>query len=304
MKWAFVIVLSILLLAGCTNKTNKYATDYYTGTQGVEISFMPGVPPNLMYEGDALEVVLQLDNKGTYPEEGAPQGKVFLTGFDLNAINGLWEDQNLFPKDLPGKSPVNPLGSRGLKVYKDGEIRVPFDNERYETQLQATVCYKYRTTATPSMCIDPEPNNIIQNKACTVSTKSLAGGQGAPVALTRLEPRITQDEVFFTAYVENVGGGKVVTLNGFSNCPFDLDYRDVDQVLVSMRTQFGGVGDCNPKGTSADPVRLVGGGGVITCSFKNPGGAAFTTPVEVLIDYAYTKSIKKPLEIQNPNFRR
>ena len=79
--------------------------------------------------------------------------------------------------------------------------------------------------------------------------------------------------------------------------------KDVDEVVVSVQTNWGGRADCTPQGTVQDPVRLSGDSGIITCTLRNPGGPAFMSPIDVQIDYGYTKNIWKDLRIENPNLR-
>jgi hypothetical protein len=303
MRLIFVALLC-LFLASCMNNANNPALgNYNTGSQGVEISFVQGSPPALLYEGDPLNVVLQLRNLGAFPETGAPQGKIILSGFDNNAINGQFEGGNAnFPTELSGRSEINPQGGYALKEYTDNEVRIPFDSDRYQTTLMATSCYKYRTKATPTVCVDPDPNGRVGTKACTVRSVA-AGTQGAPIAVTSVDTRISSNEVFFTARISNVGGGTLITPAAFSSCPFALDYKDKDVAFVTMRTSFSQIGECTPRGTPDDPVRMLGGTGTITCAFNNPGGNAFTTPVEIIVDYAYSKSITHNLVIENPNAR-
>ena len=70
-KRLFVVVLIVLFIVGCQGggTTSQYVEeDYHKGTQGVVISFLPNAPPSRVYEDDSLDISIQLENKGAYPE--------------------------------------------------------------------------------------------------------------------------------------------------------------------------------------------------------------------------------------------
>jgi len=299
-----IICLLAISLLGCDmTSSSRQSADYYKGTKGIVMSFMDGLPPDRLFEGDPLQAVIELQNTGAYPEKGAPEGKLYISGFDSNAINGYWDNYADFPSDLPGKTPINPTGGREMKKYYDREVRVPFDNEKYSTTIQVTSCYKYRTLATPTVCIDPEPGNRIPDKPCKSSIVTLSGGQGAPVAVTKIEPRTSSDGIYFTIYIQNVGNGKLIASDKYSKCPYELDYNDINKVLVRAELPFDKAPECTPDGTSYRPVVLTNSGsGAITCRFNNPGGDAYTTTLKIQLDYVYSESIKKNLEIVNLDY--
>src|SRR3989339_1125228 len=114
-----ILAFSAMTLFGCDQGTSGTTSNknYYTGIKGVEMSFMPGLPPNTMYEGDKFEAVIEMRNLGTYPEEGAPEGKLYISGFDDQAIKGYWENLDIFPDSFQGISPINPTGGYATKVY-------------------------------------------------------------------------------------------------------------------------------------------------------------------------------------------
>ena len=303
-----LLLIAVIVFSGCDlikGGSTKVNSNYFKGTKGIEMSFKSGLPPSKIYEGDKFHAVLDIRNLGSYPDKGAPEGRLFISGFDKNAINGYWENYDYFPKSLPGKTPLNPTGGHATKVYKDREVRVPFDNEKYSATVQVTACYKYRTTATPVVCIDPEPGNRIPDKPCRPQVVSMSGGQGAPVAVTKVEPRISSEGIYFTIYIQNVGKGKVISTSKYSSCPFNVDYNDINKVLVQASLPYDSSPECTPTGTNYNPVILSNSGsGAITCRFNNPGGQAYKTPLKIRIDYVYSSSIKKDIEILNLDYLR
>ena len=307
-KHGFVILLIfILLFSSACSRTGKIRTnknideEYHKGTKGLEIGFMKNAPPDKVYEGDNLEVVVELKNKGAYPDTDSFVGKLELSGFDQAAINGRWEGGNTIPPRLQGKSQYNDEGGYETKTYKDSDgVKVPFGYDKYETDVMVTSCYKYKTIASPTVCIDPDPHSPVQeDKVCEIKDKSL-GSQGAPVAVDRIEEEVSSDKIYFRVFVKNVGGGSVILPDKYIKCPFDLEHQDMDKVVVRAKLSHDASPRCSPQGTINDPVRLINGRGSMFCSFSKPGtDSAYLAPLQIEVDYVYSDSISKKIEIVN-----
>ena len=187
-------------------------------------------------------------------------------------------------------------------TYKDySGVDVPFDYDNYETDIIVTSCYKYKTIASPTVCIDPEPYKLVQEKkVCQIGDQKL-GNQGAPVAVDRIEQEVSSDKIYFRIFIKNVGKGTVILSDKYNDCPFDLKHQDIDKITVSAKLSHDSSPVCSPEGTVNDPVRLVNGRGVIFCSFNNPRGArsAYLAPLQIEARYVYSESISKGLEIVN-----
>ena len=103
----------------------------------------------------------------------------------------------------------------------------------------------------------------------------------------------------------HLGNGKVIIPSKYSSCPFNVDYNDINKVLVQAELPFDSSPECSPDGTNYKPVILGNSGsGAITCRFNNPGGEAYTTALKIRIDYVYSSSIKKNIEIINLDYLR
>jgi hypothetical protein len=184
-------------------------------------------------------------------------------------------------------------------------VLTPFGSEFYEPRIIAAACYKYRTIAEPLVCIDPEPHSVFdEDKVCTIDQNGESyslGSQGAPVAVSRVEQEVSSNNIHFTIEIQNVGRGRVVDTNVRNDCPLELDYNDVDKVLVSAQLPFDGSPRCQPSGDYRDPVRLdETGTGYIFCSFQKPASkSAFETVLQIELDYRYLTSIEKQIEIVN-----
>ena len=294
----------IIFLCGCAPQDGVTVdeTDYHQGTRGLEMSFIPNAPPNKVYDGDPLDIIIELRNMGAYPDTDSFEGKLEVSGFDPNAIRGSWEGGDHIPVSLRGRSIEYPDGGYEIKTYSDSRgVKVPFGGPKYDASILVTSCYKYKTVADLMVCIDPEPYKIIEEKKVCHFDDSIStgGSQGAPVAITRVEERVSSDHIIFDIYIRNVGNGKVIDWASYDACPFELELKDVNRVRVNAKLAFDSHPQCTPKGSGSEPIILRSAGeGFITCKFKKPAeGSAFRTPLHIELDYAYSSSIEKRVEI-------
>ncbi len=299
-----VMVVFLLALVGCNQGSSKQKVeeDYHTGTQGIQINFINNAPPIKVYEGDSLDISIEVENKGAYPEGKSLRGKLELSGFDPSSIKGSWDGGNTIPTDLEGKSQYNPEGGYAVMTYKDRDgVHVPFDADYYEPNILVHTCYKYKTIADPIICIDPEPYEIVEErKVCNIQDISLSGGQGAPIAVTKIEEEVGSDQIYFRIHIANVGGGSVMLPGAYSDCPFDVELEELDKVTADVKLPYDASPDCSPKGTTSDPIRLTDGKGYIFCKFGKPAtDSAYTTSLNVELEYVYSSSISKQIKIVN-----
>jgi len=303
MNKAIFIILILILISGCIGgvKEKDIEEDFHKGTQGVTMNFVRNAPPSKIYEGDYLAVSVELFNKGAYPDVGTFQGKLEISGFDIAAINGRWEGGNAMPADLNGKSVYNPIGGYGVMTYEASNVNVPFDADSYPADIIVHSCYSYKTIASPLVCIDPDPYEAVSEaKVCNVGNQMLSGGQGAPVAVTKIEQEVGADTIYFRIYIKNVGGGSVINPSAYDVCPFNLDFEHLNQVVVNADTSFDSGPRCTPAGTTSDPVHLINGEGLIFCSFRKPSvQSAYLTPLNIQLSYVYSSSISKHVDIIN-----
>src|SRR3989344_2655296 len=70
-------ILVLIILAGCAKKADDQTFDK-TGTEGIVVNFVAGQPPAKIYaepnSANNLDVVLEIRNKGAYPEPGKGSG--------------------------------------------------------------------------------------------------------------------------------------------------------------------------------------------------------------------------------------
>ncbi|MBA3064697.1 hypothetical protein FP803_04640 [Candidatus Woesearchaeota archaeon] len=307
-----VIIFLLFFSFGCTPKTEETGVDYRTGTQGIVMNFMADMPPAKMYDSMPIDLVVEIKNKGAYPQPNpltgwainviSPNAKgigtLYLSGFDTAFIMGM--PQSMSIPSLEGKNIYNSEGGYDVVSFR-GNI-IDFDSrniDSYNANFLVTSCYNYETIASQTVCIDPEPYSTKQKtRVCTIPPSySLSGGQGAPVAVTKVEETVLSNKIQFKIYIKNLGDGEVIDKNRLNiDCPYSLDYTNLDKVYVSGRVSGYSL-SCRPN----NPIMLINGIGSVICTVPKPtmSRSAYTTPLQVNLEYGYSSSIQKSVEILN-----
>ncbi len=263
--------------------------EYHTGSQGLTLRFLPGSPPESVYKGDPLSIVVEYSNKGAYD---ITNGHLYISGYDKSYIT--FTREYMLDLNAKGKSEFNPLGELSKTFeFNDPAVSMPTHVDVYSPKFLVTACYEYKTEAFKEVCIDPDPFSIApQEKVCTVHDVSF-GTQGAPVAVTHVEETTSKNRVQFRTHISNVGGGTVISDNApISECHKRLKRDDIDKVKV--RAKFSNKNlRCEPE-----TVRLVNGKGIAVCSYEGDlGDEAYLTVLNIELFYGYRTSIQGRTDI-------
>ena len=288
-----------------------------------------------------VDVIVELSNKGAYPqpEDGKPpSGKVFLSGYDQNILEFNPNFYDLGKKSLYGKSLIDIRGGSDIMIF-NGDIKDNLKVDKYEPILLATLCYNYQTIAGPPVCIDPDPHpQVKQKKVCEAAPITLTS-QGAPVAVVGIDVNALATKTIFTIAIKNVGSGDVIRNkqegtnpsissgqssastassndDAISKCdPFGaskLTREDIDKVFVEG-VSTGSTGllcwGFTDKPTKSEQgfIRLTNGQGSVICELPKqdsgyPGGnTAYTTPLKIVLNYAYKTTVQRSVIIQKEN---
>lgn len=290
-----LILLGISLIAGCGGgrraQDDPAMTFNPTGTEGLVVNFVQNQPPAKMYTGTPMTIVAEVANKGTYDIQHA---EIFVSGFDPNIIRIAPGQGSV--DGLEGRSAFNPYGDLDSISIESQPISLPAGTASYSPNIMLSSCFLYETIANPMSCVDNSPHLLSEDKACTVTNLATGGSQGAPIAVTTVEAQATPTEMVYRIHISNVGGGQVYDTASISNCPFELQYSDLDKIHVK-EVMLGSTQptECKPS----NPVRLVNGQATIFCKFAQPGGPAFETPLNIKLEYGYKNSVQRHIEIQN-----
>lgn len=274
-----------------------------TGTEGIVMTYMADQPPQKVYTGMPLTFLIEIRNRGTHTVNNAV---FYLTGFDPQIIPMSAEYPLTTP--LESKSPYSPDGGYTTVSFESPEIRLLESMPNYKPTFLLTACYPYQTVATPLVCVDPNPQDTISDKACRTERVYGTGSQGAPVAVQSVETESNPKSMFFRIHIANVGGGEggsgiVFSDRSLNLCPGQLTYRDLNVVRYSVKLGDQEIThDCQP---SNQEVRLVNGQAVIFCQYQHrTDSTAYQTPLNVRLEYAYKNSISKMVNIENLDYAR
>jgi len=163
--------------------------------------------------------------------------------------------------EIKGKSIFSPNGDQELITINARTKRIGTQSETQPSTILATACYPYKTIFGSSVCIDTDIYGTRRGqKVCSIKDLKFSEGQGAPVAITKIETRmLPQDnnlvKPHFLIHIENKGNGEVVELKVEQACTSErLDYRSFNTIIIKASLS-GKPLDCRIKkrGPDADP---------------------------------------------------
>ena len=142
---------------------------------------------------------------------------------------------------------------------------------------------------------------------------AFTGGQGAPVAVTKVETRMLPQEddkkvkPHFIIHVKNAGNGEVIDPSKIEvACKSEaLDYKDFNTIIVSASLSGTPLRCSEDIGAVPGPVtvRLRDKEDLIRCTYDKDNGIdagldAYIAPLKVELDYGYTFTISKNIIIE------
>ncbi|MBL7056602.1 hypothetical protein ISS07_06840 [Candidatus Woesearchaeota archaeon] len=307
-----IILLLLLVLAyGCTNNSGSSKTDSIKGSEGLTIDFLKGNPQERYVVSDVEEpisIILELRNKGSYPDEEDEnilgRGSVHISGFDTNIIQIDSLSERVDREFLTGRSSLNPEGGFDDVEFKGTIYPEDLIVDRYEPTILATLCYPYKTKASPSVCIDPFPFDESQDKVCRIGSTKLSS-QGAPIAITSIEQEASASKIQFKINIKNSGKGDVIKFDALDKCDptqGELFARtDFDKIILERASVGFSELRCGPFPDGNGIIRLNNGEGFILCSIDKESyeneKSAYTTPLNLEIKYGYRITETKPIRI-------
>ncbi|MEK6943112.1 MAG: hypothetical protein AABX00_03560 [Nanoarchaeota archaeon] len=338
-NFALIFIL-VFLLAACGTSTTSKTVNVYTGTSGLIAEFLPNAPPAKVFEKSAFPIGLKIRNSGTYDIQNN-EGRIAI-GFEKDYIpsitfddsNGIYQaSENQVAFSIAGKTNFNQAGDEVVitSTAKTGNLEE--QSESKNSLLTATLCYPYKTTLSATMCIDPDVVGLRPGKKiCAVKDISLSGGQGAPIAITKIEPVMVPEvdnqniRPQFLIYIENKANGIPVdkikyknvcdkTDNAATNMQKD-NIWNVGSVKAFASGKNGEVqlqccpnknGECPEKEVAQNELegflRFRDNKDFIRCTFTQPVPRnldAYTSPLRIEVDYGYIQTVTANFLLQKP----
>jgi hypothetical protein len=275
------------------------------GTRGVVMNFMRDSLPERVYENDLYYLNLELANEGATDVE--------------NGIIALSLDE--FSFEIENLEEFNSFSLRGNEGSFQGEQRVQEIHlktkeitmegvEAYDTSIKVNMCYGYETLFQDSLCIDTDVRNTQRSKPCQTKSISGSSGQGAPVVVSRVEPRISPGgdgaRLSFEIFVQNSGSGTILAEGrGEAVCTSEFDANDFNQVTlkeirISQYSLSEGSITCETGNPDVSRIDLDNTES-ITCRVRDDISyslGTFTTPITIRLAYDYLESIETMVTIE------
>ncbi|MBI2651244.1 hypothetical protein HYX01_02140 [Candidatus Woesearchaeota archaeon] len=308
----WIVLIFVLALAGCKSSQNTNPItdiEIRKGTEGLTMEFLEFMPEKV-FEEDIFEVGLNLKNKGAYD---ITDGRLFF-GFETQYVDAdSAKKEKIF--SIKGKSILNPEGNSEYLTINARAKNIG-SSETHTSTILATACYPYSTKADVSVCIDASPNAARRQKPCEMKVLEFSEGQGAPVAVTKIETKILPQEnekmirPQFVIYMENKGEGRIIKANKISNaCSSEaLAPRDFGAVLVKASLS-GNELECSKtdKLEQNEYAEILlkenaeEGENRMVCKSKegiSKNEDAFTAPLTIYTNYGYTFTTSKEIIIE------
>jgi len=330
-KIIFFLIFAVIVSA-CTAVTTKKTTiDIRIGIDGLSLEFLKNTPPQKVFEEDVFPAIIRVKNKGAYSIKGndvavlslgvekdytkkvnlLKEGKVMQEGAGSSAIF-----------NLNGKSQLNPNGEEEIISYNIEAGKIDPQSEAHPSTITATLCYPYETVLESTICVDTDINNLRPGKKiCSSQDLIFNSGQGAPVAITKIEPLMlplqlsdspVTDKIKpqFLIYIENKGPGVVIkresvkdfcTKSDTTHEDFNIVYIDAFLSNKPLKCQLE-----KKKGSNENEIRhikLKDKKDIIRCALEEGiqrTDDAYLSTLKIELSYGYTQSISASYFIQKP----
>ena len=291
-----LLILFFTILMGCNlagGGTGQGAD--LTGSEGLVIT--KGTIPNIIYPGQSFSIPITLENKGTSNIEDAI---LSISGYEEQYVH--FDVPPIVEKiNLEGRTALTPIGERTTKIFRVGSISLPQGKDIAQVFL-ARVCYKYKTIASPIVCINPKlaSGESVQPGACDPSKVQLSSTQGAPLAVTKVEviPLSNEGFVSFIIHVKDVSKGPAAILEDSyaKPCARGIGTLFVDEVgkikieafLSGQKIQCFSLFE---DAIEADMFKITKEGPFAICRATiDPEADAYTTPLSIELSYGHGSS--------------
>ncbi|MGM5484645.1 MAG: hypothetical protein ACQEP1_02115 [Nanobdellota archaeon] len=297
-----IIVILSLALAGCSGGAIK-DFDPYKGTRGVRMDFIDNAPPREFFEGQEVPIGIEMKNEGAHD---IGDGLLSITVEDAYIEKPF---HGSYGFTLEGKSRYSPDGKRDEWMFYSTTKELEEMSSIHSSKILTSICYEYGTHLDTEVCIDPDVYNLKDiDKPCTVKDQSFSG-QGAPVAITRIEQTMSKDEEgnikpVFEIYIRNKGRGRIIDDNSLKAFCGDGEMREEYFNTVDITGKIAGKRmDCQPQRIK---VRDEGRARCKPKEALEKRDTSYITSINLDLSYGYTISDSKEIKIlanENENFK-
>lgn len=302
------LAMVVLFILGCKEEVveEKPVVSFIGGDKGVELSFLPGAPPDVVFDKNfPFSVGIQAENVGEWDITNPKDLTIKLIGINPadfgTSLEALKKDS---PTALMGKH-LDPAGN----VIRGTLVNVEFPDLQYQTEitgsveyvLRAEACYEYGTKAVSRICILDDLLGVTRKPGekpiCEPNEAKTVENSGAPVHVLSVRESVAgPDKVSLTIEIGHVGSGSVH--QRFSECGSEIAQRD--RVYVKVDTGLPGLSCSGLAAGNEGYVTLYGGKREIVCMqpLPTPRGD-FEKPISIELTYGYKDYIDKKLIVKH-----
>jgi len=302
-----VILVALLLLAAC-NRINHggdggLPTDreIHSGIFGVRIE-----AGNMnVLEDEAFKYVVKLYNEGATDVTNA----MLKLNVNRDFFEVLEPEKNYFNFDLDGKSIFNPFGRSKIFEFRVKALGLsPGFSQSHSANFIIEACYYYNTELSIDVCVDKDVYSTSNNpnKACRITMVTPPSrGQGAPVEITRIEPKFITEDAGITPqyiiYVRNSGRGNVFKSGEMEVACGSGELQEDQEVwnIITVKAKLGN----NEMVCSTENEGFLKledhEEGSIKCKLNQPLqiNEAYKTELAVNLSYGYTETVSRIVTI-------
>ena len=301
-KNVFVMFLILILfVSACSNngtkgkqsEEEKEEERIASSTKGIVFSYLNPVVEGV--KGSMIESAFKLENYGPNPTTVIIQGSVNPSKLSFNGGGSYIRKTITLNKKTPeNENAPAKIVPFGLKVVSNTNVE--------EADFDVKMCYDYVGEESVEVCIDQDPGNLgLFTKDCTTQpTISISGGQGGPIAISKIEHTNLIDssnniKPQFKLYISNMGPGEPVTYGksatACSGTP--LNENDLNAVMLK-EISFSNFNKNNFRCTPNPLILGENDKDFIECTLnagllKKSKGKTITTPLYIKIGYGYVR---------------
>ncbi len=338
-----LLIIIAILLTSCAQKQPYQEINYYKGTEGVKINFVESAPPTKVETGQIFPLMITLHNKGAWTID-EPYNAILSINYDPKYLEKANEQENdeLKKIHLIGKSPYWPEGETRTITAELLRAKKLSQLKGVETSIEAIICYPYKTKLSTRVCIDPSTLEPIKEEAkqgvCRATTQTFTD-QGAPIAITRIEPqntiaailttkmktnksikdengklKITSQETTeyvnvikpqFRITIKNLGQGLVAgPINNNPDGSNSCQSSNYKPGLITIKAMLGNTElECTGSGQEKGQVKLINNEGTVTCKVKEKDlrqvKSSYYDYLTIELGYYYKEGESRKIEIIN-----
>lgn len=306
MKYKLILILIILSSCQFLPQQTEQRPETYIGTEGISLNAQ--LLLDKIFPNQETEMIVTVMNNGAYDISEGYMNLIteeqFIKEQNIkyyDSQGNLEENKNEY--SIQGRGITKPYGDQVRFKYILKAQELPQQTERYSSLIIAQTCYPYKTYATIPVCIDTDINNMNPDKICKSGSETITGGQGAPIAITRVEtkmvPEYSGNEVkvkpHFEIDIENVGSGSVIKPTQAKEA-CEGKSKDIENI-VGVKVIFNNIKlDCAREYEH----KLVKEKTTLKCKLPDKEQiqkGTYKSLVKIELDYAYTTTGTANIEI-------